>query len=203
MMLYSHPMAPNALRTLVFLAEKGIEVPIEPVDLMAAETRTPAFLKKNSLGEIPVLELDDGTLIAESVAICRYFEAAHPEPSLMGATPVESAQVEMWSRRLEQQILGPIAQVGLHTHEFFAEKVEQVPAYAETQVRLMAKKWAWLDAELSDGRTFVCNDRFSIADITGMAALHICDFFGHPVPEGVPNVKRWETAMRARPSWKR
>ncbi|WP_028793684.1 glutathione S-transferase family protein [Thalassobaculum salexigens] len=203
MMLYSHPMAPNALRTLVFLAEKGIEVPIEPVDLMAAETRTPAFLKKNSLGEIPVLELDDGTLIAESVAICRYFEAAHPEPSLMGATPVESAQVEMWSRRMEQQILGPIAQVGLHTHEFFAEKVEQVPAYAETQVRLMAKKWAWLDAELSDGRTFVCNDRFSIADITGMAALHICDFFGHPVPEGVPNVKRWETAMRARPSWKR
>lgn len=203
MMLYSHPMAPNALRTLVFLAEKGIEVPIEPVDLMAAETRTPAFLKKNSLGEIPVLELDDGTLIAESVAICRYFEAAHPEPSLMGATPLESAQVEMWSRRMEQQILGPIAQVGLHTHEFFAEKVEQVPAYAETQVRLMAKKWAWLDAELSDGRTFVCNDRFSIADITGMAALHICDFFGHPVPEGVPNVKRWETAMRARPSWKR
>ncbi|SDF98048.1 glutathione S-transferase family protein [Thalassobaculum litoreum] len=203
MMLYSHPMAPNALRTLVFLVEKGIEVPIEPVDLMAAETRTPAFLKKNSLGEIPVLELDDGTLIAESVAICRYFEAAHPEPSLMGATPVESAQVEMWSRRMEQQILGPIAQVGLHTHEFFAEKVEQVPAYAETQVRLMAKKWAWLDAELSDGRTFVCNDRFSIADITGMAALHICDFFGHPVPEGVPNVKRWETAMRARPSWKR
>ena len=161
------------------------------------------MLKKNSLGEIPVLELDDGTLIAESVAICRYFEAAHPEPSLMGATPVESAQVEMWSRRMEQQILGPIAQVGLHTHEFFAEKVEQVPAYAETQVRLMAKKWAWLDAELSDGRTFVCNDRFSIADITGMAALHICDFFGHPVPEGVPNVKRWETAMRARPSWKR
>lgn len=203
MKLYSHPMAPNAVRTLVFLAEKGIEVPIEPVDLMAAETRSPAFLKKNSLGEIPVLELDDGTLITESVAICRYFEEAHPEPSLMGATPVEAALVEMWSRRMEQQILGPIAQVGLHTHEFFADKVEQLPAYAETQVRLMAKKWAWLDAELSDGRTFVCNDRFCIADITGMAALHICDFFGHPVPGDLPNVKRWETAMRARPSWKR
>ena len=121
----------------------------------------------------------------------------------MGASPVEAAQVEMWSRRMEQQILGPIAQVGLHTHPFFAEKVEQVPAYAETQVRLMAKKWGWLDAELSDGRTFVCNDRFSIADITGMAALHICDAFGHPVPEGLPNVKRWEDAVRARPTWKR
>jgi glutathione S-transferase len=203
MKLYSHPIAPNALRTLVFLAEKGIEVAIEPVDLMVAETRTPAFLKKNSLGEVPVLELDDGTLITESVAICRYFEETHPEPRLMGASPVEAAQVEMWSRRMEQQILGPIAQVGLHTHPFFAEKVEQVPAYAETQVRLMAKKWGWLDAELSDGRTFVCNDRFSIADITGMAALHICDAFGHPVPEGLPNVKRWEDAVRARPTWKR
>ncbi|WPZ36522.1 glutathione S-transferase family protein [Thalassobaculum sp. OXR-137] len=203
MKLYSHPMAPNALRTLVFLAEKGIEVPIEPVDIMVAETRTPAFLKKNSLGEIPVLELDDGTLITESVAICRYFEELQPEPSLMGATPVEAAQVEMWSRRMEQQILGPIAQYGLHTEKFFVDKVEQVPAYAETQVRLMPKRWAWLDAELSDGRTYVCNDRFSIADITGMATLHLCDFFKHPVPEDLPNVKRWEAALRARPSWKR
>ena len=203
MKLYSHPMAPNALRTLVFLAEKGIDVPIEPVDIMAAETRRPAFLKKNTLGEIPVLELDDGTLIAESVAICRYFEELQPEPSLMGSTPVEAAQVEMWNRRMEQQILGPMAQIGLHTHEFFADKIEQVPAYAETQVRLMAKKWAWLDEELTDGRTFMCSDRFSIADITGIAALHICDMFKHPVPEGLPNVKRWESALRARPSWKR
>ena len=203
MKLYSHPMAPNALRTLVFLAEKGIDVPIVPVDIMVAETRTPAFLKKNSLGEIPVLELDDGTLITESVAICRYFEEIEPEPSLMGATPVEAAQVEMWSRRMEQQIFVPIGDSVLHTHEFFAEKVEQVPAYAETQVRLIPKRWAWLDAELSDGRTYVCNDRFSIADITGVAALHIADMFKYPVPDDLPNVKRWEAAMRARPSWAR
>ena len=203
MKLYSHPMAPNALRTTVFLAEKGLSVPVSTVDLTQGETRRPEFLKKNSLGEIPVLELDDGTLITESVAICRYFEEVQPEPPLMGSTPTEAGQVEMWNRRMEQQILAPIGNSVLHTHEFFAEKVEQVPAYAETQVRLIPKRWAWLDAELSDGRSYVCNDRFSIADITGIAALHIADMFNHPIPDDLPNVKRWETAVRARPSWKR
>lgn len=201
MKLYTFPKAPNALRVHVFLAEKGLDVPLEPVDAMDKATRRQPFLSKNSLGEIPVLELDDGTLITESVAICRYFEDTHPEPRLLGSTPVEAARTEMWNRRMEQQIMGPIGQAGLHTHAFFADKIEQLPAYAESQIRLQEKKWTWLDAELSDGRTWVCDDRFSIADITGIAALHICDMFGHPVPEGLSNVKRWEAAVRARPSW--
>lgn len=198
MKLYSFAMAPNAQRVLIFLAEKGIDVPVETVDLSVGESRQPAFRLKNSLGEVPVLELDDGTLITESVAICRFFEDTQPEPRLMGATPLEAAQIEMWNRRMEQQIMGPIGQVGLHTHEVFADKIEQMPAYAETQVRQLHRNWAWLDAELSDGRSFVCNDRFSIADITGLAALGICDMFGHPVPDGLDNVKRWETVVRDR-----
>lgn len=203
MKIYTFPDAPNALRVHVFLAEKGMGIPLETVDVMDGSTRRQPFLAKNSLGEIPVLELDDGTLISESVAICRYIEGTTPEPRLMGASPVETARIEMWNRRMEQQIMGPIAQVGLHTHPLFAEKIEQIPAYAESQKRLMAKKWAWLDAELSDGRTFVCDDRFSIADITGIAALHICDMFGTSVPADMPNVKRWETAVRSRPTWQR
>ncbi len=203
MKIYSHPMAPNALRVAVFLAEKGVEVPLEDVDLMAGATRREPFLSKNSLGEVPVLELDDGTLVTESVAICRYFEDRHPEPRLMGATPLEAARIEMWNRRMEQQILAPIAQSTQHTHPFFADKIEQVPAYAETQVRLQAEKWTWLDRELADGRTFVSNDRFSIADITGMAALHVSDMFEYAIPEGLANVRRWEAAVRARPTWKR
>lgn len=203
MKLYTFPMAPNALRVHVFLSEKGLEVPLEHVDAMNKATRRQPFLSKNSLGEIPVLELDDGTLITESVAICRYFEDTYSEPRLMGATPVEAARIEMWNRRMEQQIMGPIGQVGLHTSEFFADKIEQLPAYAETQQRLMAKKWEWFDAELSDGRTWVCDDRFSIADITGIAALHICDMFGAEVPPDLVNAKRWERAVRSRPTWSR
>jgi len=203
MKLYTFPKAPNALRVHVFLAEKGIDLPLEHVDALSKETRRQPFLSKNSLGEIPVLELDDGTLITESVAICRYIEDTHPEPRLMGATPVEAARIEMWNRRMEQQIMGPIGQVGLHTAEFFADKIEQMPAYAESQLRLQERKWAWLDAELSDGRTYVCDDRFSIADITGIAALHICDMFGSPIPDSLTHVKRWERAVRGRPTWDR
>ncbi|MEM9027552.1 MAG: glutathione S-transferase family protein [Pseudomonadota bacterium] len=193
--------APNAFRVHAFLKEKGVDVPAKTVNLMEGAGRTPEFLAINSLGEIPVLELDDGTHLTESVAICRYFEAHHPEPPLFGKTPEEAAKVEMWNRRMEFHVLGPIGEVGRHTFQFFADKMEQIPTYADSQRRLMRKKWAWLNDELSDGRTFVCNDAFSIADITGMAALMICQFADESVPGDLAHVKRWEKAVRARPSW--
>ncbi len=193
--------SPNGLRVSVFLAEKGIEIPSENIDVPAGEARKAAFLQKNSLGEIPVLELDDGTILTESLAICRYLEALHPEVPLMGTDALETAKVDMWSRRMEQQIMGPVGEVGRHSFPFFADKFEQIPAYADTQKRLQNKRWAWLDAELADGRTYVCEDNFSVADITGMAALMICQFAEMPVPEEFENVKRWETALRERPSW--
>ncbi len=201
MKLYTYQQAPNPLRVHVFLAEKGISLPTETVDIRAGETRAPDFKMINSLGEVPALELDDGQLLTESVAICRYLEALHPETPLMGATPFETALIDMWTRRMEQQIMAPISQFALHSFEIFADKIEQLPDYAATQLRLQKKRWAWLDTELSDGRTFVAGDRFSVADITGMAALRICDFAKEQVPEDLPHTKRWERAVRDKKSW--
>ncbi len=201
MKLYTYNQAPNPLRVHVFMAEKGIELPTETVDIRAGETRVPAFKEINSLYEVPVLELDDGRYLTESVAICRYLEARHPEHPLMGSTPIEVAEIDMWTRRMEQQVMAPISDFALHSFEIFADKIEQVPAYAETQLRLQKKRWAWLNAELSDGRTFVAGDQFSVADITGMAALRICDFAKQSVPEELSHAKRWEGAVRDRGSW--
>jgi glutathione S-transferase len=201
MKLYTYKPAPNPLRVHAFLEEKGIELPIETVDARAGETRAPAFKAINSLGEVPVLQLDDGGYLTESVAICRYLEALHPERPLMGVTPLEVAKIDMWTRRMEQQIMAPISQFALHSFEFFADKIEQLPAFAESQLKLQNERWAWLDVELADGRTFVADDRFSVADITGMAALRICDFAGQDIPENLAHARRWEAAVRDRKGW--
>ena len=134
-------MTPNSLRVKVFLSEKGIEVPRHPVDVLGGGTRTPEFLAINPFGELPVLELDDGRILTESVAICRYFETLSPETSLMGRDPYDQALIEMWNRRMEFHIFGPIGEVGRHSLEFFADKTEQLPAYAETQDRRFGKNW--------------------------------------------------------------
>ena len=201
MKLYSADRAPNPWRVRIFLAEKGIDVPRVEVDLMNGAARSPEFLSRNSLGEVPVLELDDGRVITESVAICRYIEALNPVPRLFGADPMDQATVEMWTRRMELHLAGAAANVALHTFPFFAEKVEQMPEFAATQRRALAKKWAWLDGELADSRPYLAGDRFSIADITGMLALKVGDIVEAPVADDLGHVKRWETAVRARPSW--
>lgn len=200
MKLYS-AQAPNPRRVRIFLAEKGLELPCEELEIGAGGTRAPEFLKKNSLGEAPVLELEDGTIITESVAICRYLEALHPEPPLFGADPVAQAKVEMWNRRLELGVMNPIGQIGLHSFDFFKDKVEQVPAYAEAQRRLALKKLAWLDGEISDGRPFVAGAAFSVADITGMAALIIAGLVRLELPEELTHLRRWAERLRGRPSW--
>ncbi|MEC9345927.1 MAG: glutathione S-transferase family protein [Pseudomonadota bacterium] len=193
--------APNPFRVQVFLAEKGIELPQVTVNLPAGESRTADFAKVNSLHEVPVLELDDGTRITESVAICRYLESLYPEPALMGRTALEAARTEMWNRRMEFQIFGPIVQFALHSFDFFAGKVHQFPDYGASQKDLQVQKWAWLDRELSDGRTWVVDDRFSIADITGMAGVLVCGFAGLEIPADLVHARRWEAAVRARPSF--
>ncbi|XWN33513.1 MAG: glutathione S-transferase family protein [Devosia sp.] len=193
--------SPNGLRVSAFLAEKGVSIPTQAVDILSKEARKPAFLAINSLGEVPVLELSDGTRITESVAICRYLEGLHPRPPLFGATPLAQARIEMWTRRTEQQIFDTIGQRALHRFEFFADKIEQVPQYADSLDRRLADRWAWLDAELSDGRPFLAPDGFSVADITGMAALFVCDILGESVPSHLVNVRRWEAIIRERPSF--
>ncbi len=201
MKLYSHAMAPNAWRVRAFLAEKGEEIPTVTIEFDNGDTQTPEFQAMNSLGQVPVLELKDGKALAESIAICRYLESHFPEPSLFGTSAHGQAWVEMWNRRMELLLMNTVANVGLHTLPFFASRVNQVPEFAEAQKDTLTKRWAWLNEEISDGRPFVAGDAFSVADLTGMTALKICDIVGLSVPDDLAHVKTWEGAVRARPSW--
>jgi len=172
MKLYNAP-DPNPRRVRIFVTEKGIDIPRVELNLLAGENRTPEFRKLNSLGQVPVLELDDGGIITESMAICRYLEELHPEPSLFGSNPRDRARIEMWERRISNEIFLRIGNVALNTLPFFATRRTQVAAFAQAERQVVPEKWAWLDAELADGRPFVAGDDFSVADITGMAAsLH-------------------------------
>ena len=201
MKLYSHAMAPNAWRVRAFLAEKNAEVATVTIEFDTGDTQTPEYLAMNSLGQVPVLELEDGKALAESIAICRYLESKFPEPALFGTTDHGQAWIEMWNRRMELLLMNTVANVGLHTLPFFASRVKQVPAFAEAQKKTLAERWAWLDKEIADGRPFVAGDTFSVADLTGMTALRICDIVELSVPDDLSHVKQWESAVRARPSW--
>jgi len=193
--------APNPRRVRIFLAEKGIGIPRVDLDLLAGENRTPEFRTLNSLGQVPVLELDDGGVITESMAICRYLEELHPEPPLFGSDPRDRARIEMWNGRMTNEIYLRIGNVALNSLPFFATRRTQIPAFAEAERQVVPQKWAWLDAELADGRTFIAGDRFSVADITGMAASLLGEFLKIEIPVALTNVRRWDDRMRARPSW--
>jgi len=205
MKLYDNTMAPNPRRVRMYLAEKGIEVPLIQVDLIRGEHKTEEFRKKNSIGSIPVLELDDGRCIAESVAICRYFEERQPEPSLFGTDAFERAETEMWNRRVELGLLMPVAQVWIHGSPYTkavvaAQGAEQVPAAAAFNREIVARFLLWLDRELAE-REFVAGSRFSVADITALCTLDFATtLVGIVVDPGLANVGRWHAGVSARPS---
>ncbi len=201
MKLYDYAPAPNPRRVRIFLAEKGVEVPTVQVDIAKAEHRTPAFRAKNPLGRLPVLELDDGRCLSESVAICRYFEERYPEPPLMGRDAEERPWIEMWSRRMEIEVLFSIAQTFRNTHEFFARRIPQVPDWGKVCRDVALRRLQWLDEELAD-RAFIAGDRFSIADITALVGVdfgRLCDIRIDP---GQKNLQRWHEAVSSRPSAK-
>jgi len=201
MKIYNSPVAPNPRRVRVFLAEKGISVTYEDVDIGKAVNRQPEFLKKNPLAGVPVLELDDGTCISESVAICRYFEELHPEPHLMGIDAKDRAVVEMWNRRMELAILMPIADAFRQRHEFFKGRIRQLPEYAELQKANAEDNLKWLDTELAN-RKFIAGDRFSIADITAMIAIDFGRVSKIAIQPDQKNLARWHAEVSARPSAK-
>jgi glutathione S-transferase len=192
---------PNSYRVRIFMAEKGIEVPQVRIDFEKGEHRSADFLKLNSLGQIPVLVLGDGTVITESVAICRYLEALHPTPALFGSDAIGAGKVEMWNRRVEFEVFGTIGSVAFHTIELFKDRLVQFPAFAATQREAVPRKWAWLDRELADGRAFLAGDDFSVADITGGVAAWLSAVFGMEMPGSLSNVHRWLGRVQARPSW--
>ena len=200
MKLYDSKMAPNPRRTRIFLAEKGVTVPIEQIDMMKMEHKTPEYTAINPLQRMPVLVLDDGTVIAESLAICRYFDALRPDPPLFGVGAKEIGLVEMWSRRVENNFFATVAAVFRHLHPAMKElEVPQVPAWAEANKPRVTQFLELLDDQLGQ-HEFIAGDRFSVADITALCTVDFMKPARLAVPEGAVNVKRWHAAVSARPS---
>lgn len=202
MKLYDSKMAPNPRRARIFLAEKGITVPTEQVDIMAKQQKTPEYTAINPLQRMPALVLDDGTIITESIAICRYFEALQPDPPLFGVGAKEMALVEMWNRRAEINFFANVAAVFRHLHPSMKElEVPQIAEWAEANKPRVAWFLDLLDRELGK-REFVAGDRFSVADITMLCGVDFMKPARLAIPDGATNVKRWHAAVSARPSAK-
>jgi glutathione S-transferase len=200
MKLYDGGRSPNPRRTRIFLAEKGIKLPLEQVDLGALQQKSAAYAAINPIQRVPALVLDDGTVITESIAICRYFEALQPDPPLFGLGALEIARIEMWNRRLELHLLFPVSHVFRNSHPAMKEmEVPQVPAWAEANKPRILEFIGFLDRELKD-RPFVAGDAFTVADITGLIAIDFMKPAKLAVPDELTNLKRWHAAVAARPS---
>lgn len=199
MKLYNLPLGMNPRRVRIFLAEKGVGIETVDIDMMKGENRTPEFLAMNPMGTLPVLELDDGTILSESIAICRYLEHLHPEPALFGSTPLAQAQVEMWNRRMEYEIMAPITAVFRHANPFWEGRITQVPDFADVARAQASERMLWLDGHLSD-REFIATDTYTVADITAQCALLLGRNTSTPIPDEAANLTRWWKGVTARPS---
>ena len=200
MKLFDGGRAPNPRRVRVFLAEKGIEVPLVPVDMGAMGHKQEPVSSRNPLQRLPVLELDDGSILTESVAICRYFEELQPEPALFGQGALGKAKVEMWQRRMEFNLLSCVAQAFRHIHPAMKEwEIPQIPEWGEANKAKAVEFLNLLDSELAS-REFAAGDTYSIADITGMIAIDFMKPARIKVPDECANVLRWYGAVTSRPS---
>ncbi len=200
MKLYNHSVAPNPRRVRIFAAEKGIDLTLEEVDILAGQSRTPEFLAKNSSGGVPVLELDDGSYLSESVAICRYLEGLHPEPNLLGRDLREQAEIERWNRRMELELFTAIGRTIQNTSPIFQGRFKQFPEYGEVQRAIVYQRLERMDRELN-GHQFVAGDRFTIADITALVAIDIGGRLGDiKIASKLANLTHWHDAVSRRPS---
>jgi glutathione S-transferase len=202
MKLYTSTRAPNPRRVDIFLAEKGIELPKVEIDLNNLEQKQPDFIARNPMMRVPVLQLDDGTCISESIAICRYFEETHPEPPLFGVDTLDRALVEMWQRRMELNLMFPVAMVFRHLHPGAAVlENPQLAEWGELNKPRIFEVLEWLDGELA-GRPFIAGDRYTVADISALVAVDFMRPSKLRVPESCANVLRWYGEVSARPSAK-
>ncbi|MBV8836069.1 MAG: glutathione S-transferase [Alphaproteobacteria bacterium] len=199
MKLYDGGRAPNPRRVRIFLAEKGIQVPIERVDLAALEHKSDEFTALNPLQRVPVLVLDDGTVITESIAICRYFEGLRPEPPLFGRGALEIALTEMWNRRVELNLYSAVSAVFRHTHPAMKDFESQVPEWGEVNRPRVFDFLALLDRELRN-RLFVAGDHYTVADITTLVAVDLMRPAKLIVPEDLVNLHRWHAQIGERTS---
>lgn len=199
MKLHTSKLAPNPRRVAIFLAEKGIDVPLVEIDLAKGENLKPDFIAINPLGRVPVLELDDGSFLAESMAICRYFEESQPQPPLLGIDPEDRAKVEMWNCRMEFEVMGNVTGCFRHSHPYWEGRIEQVPPYGELCRKNIEARMKWLDGELS-GRGHIAGDRFTVADITAVTAFDLGRVAKIRIPDALSNLTRWYGEVAERPS---
>ena len=190
-------MSPRRVR--IFLAEKGISIERREVDAAGGANATPDFLRLNPLGKLPVLELDDGTSIAESLAICRYLEALNPDPPLMGRTPREVADIEMWALRMDHELSQMIALSFVHSSDFYRGRIEQIPEVASWARGRALETMNWLNHELS-GRRHISGEDYTIADIVAQSAFVLGKAVGLRIPPDMTNLSRWFAEVTARPT---
>jgi len=200
MLLYHDPRAPNPRRVRIFLAEKGVAYDTIEVLIAASAHQTPEFRKKSPLALLPVLELADGKVLRESMAICRYIEELHPEPNLFGNDAWERAQIEMWNRHAELELLWPLQQVFRNSHKFWVGRIKQAPEFAAIMREHVALRFEWLDGELAS-RPFFAGDRFSVADITALCAIDFGKVSNVRIDAAAhPQLAAWHARVSERPT---
>ena len=200
MKLYGAPNpAPNPRRVRIFLAEKGIDLPETPVNMMKREHKSPEFRAKNSMGQLPTLELDDGTTISETVAICRYLEETNPEPPMFGTTAVERALVDQWIRRVEFTVMTPVGMYWRHAHPRTAALLTQFKDFGESNAETYKGAQKYLDREL-EGHQFVVGDTYTMADICLLSTVDFAGWIGLPMEPEFTHLKAWHDRVTARPS---
>lgn len=200
MKLYDTVLAPNPRRVRYFLAEKGVDdIEIVSVNLLEGEQRKPEYVAKAGAAQVPMLELDDGTCITESVAICRYLESLYPEPNMFGRDARETAVIEMWTRRAELSVGLPLMHAVRHLNPRLAALETQVEAVGQNNLAAGTKALANLDAQLGKSE-WLAADRLTIADIVVFASIDFARLIRFEPPADLANVHRWLGAMRARPA---
>jgi glutathione S-transferase len=200
MLFFNSPNpAPNPRRVRIFAAEKGIALDTRDLSIPAGEHKSAEFLALNPRGQTPALQLDDGTVIAESVAICRYLEATHPEPPLFGRDAKEQALIEMWSRRVEMILMPPIGAVWVHTHPFTARLPGRNAEWGEANRPRVHDALRFFDSALA-GQDYLAAGHYSIADILLLTTVDFATFIGMPVPEELESLRAWHARVSARPS---
>jgi glutathione S-transferase len=200
MKLYSAPYpAPNPRRVLIFMAEQGISMPIIDLSIVKAEHKAPDFVAKNSRGQVPVLELDDGTFISESLSICHYLDEVSGGPSLFGNSAIERAHIDMWVRRIEFNVMAPVGLFWAHAHPFTARVITQFKDFGQSNRARFESVVKWLDGELS-GQEFIAGDKFTIADITAFCTFEFAEWIGLPIPDTATHVSAWYNRIGARDS---
>ena len=200
MILYGAPMpAPNPRRVRMFLVEKGIDLPETRVDMMKREHKSDDYRAKNSLGQIPTLELDCGATISETVAICRYFEETQPEPPLFGKTALEKAHVDMWVRRIEFVLMSPVGNFWRHAHPYTSKLLTQYKDFGESNREAYANAQKWLDRELAC-RDFIAGHDYTMADICALSTVDFATWIGLELDPNHANLTAWRERVSARPS---